>query len=740
MCIRDRSRSVGPGPRRGDNTTCTARHERLRALSEESPQEALCGLTSKRGGLLQLFSSSSINDTRLVKSLVSALWTACQSTYSPQSLCRLLQTVNESGFLNGPLYHHFVNHGGEIGAPFVTAVVGIVNSLLHRLPSSSLSNVTQLLAQLSLWKEQNADEVTAAEAIRNAEETMRDVTKQIRGGDLLCDQEKPAVDVEEPPDDFRKIPTVPTVAEINSDEPPFLRANIVYGAYRDVDHYLDVQYRLLREDFVCPLREGLTTLREYVDKNIPVKRISDIRFYCGVQILMPYCTQKGVMYRARFDVSQFPRVRWESSKRLIYGSLVGISNENFETIIFGMVANRDPDHLKKGEVEFCFEEESACLIDPNPYTVYQMVECSAYFEAYRHVLQGLQEIESDSLPFKRHLLNQTSAKDGVDVPRYLTDRNKTYNFACLVKMGQRNVWENVPILSLKDWPSAKILGLDESQYSALQTAMTKEFVTIQGPPGTGKTFVGLKIVQLLLENRRHWDADSSPILVVCFTNHALDQFLEGIMETCELSPGELVRVGGRSTSEMLKNCGVFNIKKDQRIRNTANVQSAIMEARDEMAQQQNEITHRVGQLVFARKSVIHDNYMQQFMTEAQLQSLYRKRPGCVSYFRYWLQLDNWSSRPDDEDPMTAENPQEDGDEVLEDDEDEVRKLEEERQVDEMTSTLTSQRQLHLKSIKEAIMACQSEMGVDGQDEIPIDDEEDENPNEWEKQTSKKQRR
>lgn len=50
---------------------------------------------------------------------------------------------------------------------------------------------------------------------------------------------------------------------------------------------------------------------------------------------------------------------------------------------------------------------------------------------------------------------------------------------------------------------------------------------IQGPPGTGKTFVALRIVEMLLLNR----VSNRPILVVCYTNHALDQFLEGEYET-----------------------------------------------------------------------------------------------------------------------------------------------------------------------------------------------------------------
>lgn len=32
--------------------------------------------------------------------------------------------------------------------------------------------------------------------------------------------------------------------------------------------------------------------------------------------------------------------------------------------------------------------------------VYQMVETTAYFEAYRHVLEGLQKVRPDELPFQ----------------------------------------------------------------------------------------------------------------------------------------------------------------------------------------------------------------------------------------------------------------------------------------------------------------------------------------------------
>ena len=56
--------------------------------------------------------------------------------------------------------------------------------------------------------------------------------------------------------------------------------------------------------------------------------------------------------------------------------------------------------------------------------------------------------------------------------------------------------------------------------------------------------------RLLLSERR-------PILVVCYTNHALDQFLEGIHK---FHPQGIVRIGGRSQSEVMKACGLSELK------------------------------------------------------------------------------------------------------------------------------------------------------------------------------------
>ena len=69
---------------------------------------------------------------------------------------------------------------------------------------------------------------------------------------------------------------------------------------------------------------------------------------------------------------------------------------------------------------------------------------------------------------------------------------------------------------------------------------------------------------MLLTNKDHWMGEGKracPILVVCYTNHALDQFLEGIHVFCKAN---IVRVGGRSSNETLEPFLLKNIRRKRR--------------------------------------------------------------------------------------------------------------------------------------------------------------------------------
>lgn len=140
-------------------------------------------------------------------------------------------------------------------------------------------------------------------------------------------------------------------------ERPFLRRNKVDGSYHDAEHYLDVQFRLLREDFVRPLREGIAKLLERIG-SAKIGALQDIRVYKDVQLLYPVCTSNGLQYKVKFDNTNLRKVRWENSKRLIFGSLMCLSKGKFDSFVFATVANRDLKDLKQ-VTEFSI----SCLVD-----------------------------------------------------------------------------------------------------------------------------------------------------------------------------------------------------------------------------------------------------------------------------------------------------------------------------------------------------------------------------------------
>jgi len=79
--------------------------------------------------------------------------------------------------------------------------------------------------------------------------------------------------------------------------------------------------------------------------------------------------------------------------------------------------------------------------------------------------------------------------------------------------------------------------------------LRNKIAIVQGPPGTGKTFIGVMAVKLIHSILSQLSTEESkPILVICYTNHALDQFLELILPHIP----KLIRIGGHSRSENLQ--------------------------------------------------------------------------------------------------------------------------------------------------------------------------------------------
>ena len=380
--------------------------------------------------------------------------------------------------------------------------------------------------------------------------------------------------------EYCNLQILPQWEELKNPKPPYqLRPNVIEGSYEDWMHYFDVQFRLLREDFMSPLRKGIA---DYFEGKCG-RDLRNVKLYNRVRIEKPLFTRAGLCHKITFDVTPFRGYRWEHSKRLIFGSLLCLSPDHFQDkVLLATVSNRNPRDISRGILEVMFQGSIELLAYIKQQTQFVMVESVAYFEASRHILRSLQKVAKRMpMPFSDYLIKNECKY--VHHPKYLGENeDSTYDIQFIVKPIYRhcrghNAFTTMCITEPSQWPTVKMTDLDDSQLKAVKMALTQEVAVIQGPPGTGKTYIGLKIVQALLNNRKVWNrgeipnilegrrsAPKSPILVMCLTNHALDQFLEGILDKEENSSLTLIRIGGRSKSEKIAERSLYNVKRKLR--------------------------------------------------------------------------------------------------------------------------------------------------------------------------------
>ena len=599
---------MSPGwPKRRRTTRPIGFKELENICREEVQEKGILELVSKAERFEALLASEEIKPD-LLKLVISAFHLLCSAnTRMRENAEKLLRSTAAKKFMTGTVLSSFVNKMpfsecwkdesdraavlNDLAAIFLALLQRLGESIVHSLPLPSLS---------ASW-----DELKKKNLIKDTGDLDKKIRQVLELKDQVIRRAKSAHDQEscnEPPQDFRELSVIPQLSDLCFR--PFLRENITDRKFRDLDHYLDVQFRLLREDFVAPLRDGIKQLKKgsnYLDTNpaSQVRRTNDVPVYHDVTVLYPVCSRKGLVYRIRFNPShpKVKRVNWERSKRLKYGTLVCLSSDEFNTLVFATVENRDVKGLKVGELEVRFEnvgmEEINQFIQRQEKFV--MIESPAYFEAYRHVLEALKEIKPEEFPFQKHIIE---CCQDVGPPEYQVKRENSsefkFNFTDVLVVKtptnperpgshQQQEPHNPSTIALESgpeerqsvsgsstedsstdmdapmdqeilsaevkhefttnvctWPDNESLGFNESQMRAFKMALTRKFAVIQGPPGTGKTYVGLKIARVLLQTTSLWEdkEDRSPILMVSYTNHALDQFLEGLMS---LTKGEINR-------------------------------------------------------------------------------------------------------------------------------------------------------------------------------------------------------
>ncbi|XP_063384335.1 NFX1-type zinc finger-containing protein 1-like [Cydia fagiglandana] len=330
---------------------------------------------------------------------------------------------------------------------------------------------------------------------------------------------------------FKNLNIFPTKADLLGNTALNIQPNIINGAYPSVEHYLDVQFKLLREDCFGPLREGISKYMENPNK----RRHENIRVYPKVRIIRTYISNNKVghlvdiAWTDRINHGLFDSKKYVYSKRLMFGSLLLFTSDNFETILCATVLDSGLNLLSDGCIAVSFHNPVSKTIFEQQFL---MVESEVFFEPYHRVLKVMQE-SMDDLPMKKYIVDvQTQTQP----PAYLTPET-------IYTIPDCKEDTYIPVLDTDQWPTP--FDLDQSQLEAYKLALTREFAVIQGPPGTGKTFIGVKIASTILKNL---SLEGTPMLIICYTNHALDQFLEGILKVTD----NIVRLGSQSKNKTME--------------------------------------------------------------------------------------------------------------------------------------------------------------------------------------------
>ena len=372
-----------------------------------------------------------------------------------------------------------------------------------------------------------------------------------------------------PTDDFRAVQLMPHIGDllstVDATKCKLLRPNNTKKSYYNVDTYLETHFRLLWADFIEPLRQSIGKFCKDTQQVPSINQ--DFFFYLNVKFIFENYEHDSRFHGQQVQFQPIPYSNLINDKRLKYGSLVCLWKASHQIIILATVTQCDPEQLKRGRLTLQIERISmnvqkfaAMSYITHSSMVYTMLESKkVFYEPYRVVMKTFQQFSDSSFPLKVHLLGWN--KDA-GIPDYLARNYVQSNYRVNTQSGILITIKDV--LNIHSWPPADVLGVNQSQRIALHAAITRRVALIQGPPGTGKSFIARKIIDTLLANQHLWRHRRQPIVVICLTNQALDQFLEGVLQYTN----RLIRFGRQSQSDVLQNYTLSFIKERSSKRTT----------------------------------------------------------------------------------------------------------------------------------------------------------------------------
>ncbi|KDN37126.1 hypothetical protein RSAG8_10335, partial [Rhizoctonia solani AG-8 WAC10335] len=311
---------------------------------------------------------------------------------------------------------------------------------------------------------------------------------------------------------------------------------------------------------------------------------------------------------------QFPRDKqvqsrveyWEqvSKKRLMLGGLVALiwkDQSGTVDIYVGTVASTPRDlaeAAKKSKdrialrVSF-FDAEAELRIVQSLQNrrenggIKVLIEAPVFYEGIRPFLEAL-KADPERLPFSHYLVHQNETElqqTIIAAPLYSRIPGFSFELKDLFPDSAgvqtlRMITTNRDSIANARTQLIRRSRLDPSQAEAVVDSLTREVSLIQGPPGTGKSYTGLELIRVLIKNQ------ISPILLVAYTNHALDHMLKGILDA-DITKN-IIRLGSRAAVD--ERLASFSLDEAEKISTKSRLDRNINSAYREMRAAETEMS------------------------------------------------------------------------------------------------------------------------------------------------------
>ncbi|EAQ84249.1 hypothetical protein CHGG_10653 [Chaetomium globosum CBS 148.51] len=346
-----------------------------------------------------------------------------------------------------------------------------------------------------------------------------------------------------------KIHIYPTTDEFLSTQQPYYqtaREIMDIEVEKRPRAHLDNHFRLLREDMLAELREDIQVatgrkkgrrsalvLGHFVPAGIDIGDETSGKYKRCTLLLK--CFSGLVILNDMQDDGARKRYLKDHASFLRHQGF-GVLCREQEILGFAFV-DRDIDMLAQSPpvVALQFTDDEALrrallALSVSKRELVQFILVDTPVFAYEPVLLGLQRITD--LPLLDLLVNPAAIPDsGFQAPKGLGPLISRLEVAA-------KTLNPDGVVALVKKSTGRLVEVDDSQLNALLLALTSPVSLIQGPPGTGKSFIGAQIARCLFEAGLR-------ILVLSYTNHALDQFLEDLLKA-GIPAQDVVRIGSKA--------------------------------------------------------------------------------------------------------------------------------------------------------------------------------------------------